>query len=247
MARVLLKGAHSSAQFSDTPDQQRLDARRLARRMDARNWHFLTGTEAGSKSVIDDAWRDVDQNFGLRFHKGRTGDVWIVTQRDLFHGSYEVEWHKVLDGVAGRYADRGFLRVTGHCPLVNSELTILSSHWLTDDTDHHMKNGPGNRRLADALERIGRKHAQGKALCFVGLDANRSERERGGVVLNAPFTSLAHELHKIQNTGHGAIDALCSANADHRVRGNDFDVFDDSEFRLASDHWLCEGSWHVAV
>lgn len=247
MTRVLIKAAHSSGQFSDTPDQQRTDARRLARRMDARNWRFLTGTEAGPQSVLTDAWRDIDQDFGVRYHKGRSGDAWLVTQRDLFHGSYEVEWHKVLDGVRGRYADRGFLRVTGHCPLVHSELTILSSHWLTDDTDHHSKNGPGNRRLADALQRIGREFGQGRNLVFVGLDANRQERERGGVVLDAPFTSLAHELHKIQNTGHGSIDAMCSANADHRVRGNDFDVFDDSEFPLKTDHYLCEGSWHVGV
>lgn len=244
---VVLRGGHSSGQFSDTEKQQTADAHRLAKKMRDLELHFLTGTEAGSKSVLAEAWRGIDQKFGLQFRKGRSGDQWLVHRIDLFEGKVTQEWHKILDGVSGKFADRGYVTAGGHSPLVGSDLTIMASHWLTDPTDHNRPDGPGNARLSAAATVLGREYGKKHDLCFLGLDANRSEREPGGLVLDAPFISLAQDTGKILNTGHGAIDGLCRYENDRRVHGLTWDVLDDSEFRLASDHYFCYGSWEVRI
>lgn len=246
--QVVFSAAHSSGQFSDTETQQRSDAHRLCRRMKERKWEWLTGTEGGSLSVLPPAFRGIDQEFGLRFRKGKTGDVWLMHRLDLFSGEVEQEWYKVLDGVAGQFADRGVFRVTGHCPMLDSDLTILVSHFLTDgdpssSVHPHLE---GNRKIAHKIGELGKLYGAHRDLVFYGGDQNIQDR-RTDTFLGAPFTSLADELKRWQNTGHGAIDVMASYNADHRVQGVTWMVFDDSEFRLSSDHWLCEGSWAVRV
>jgi hypothetical protein len=241
---VILRAGFSGGQFSDSEFAQESDAKRLAKRMALKEWKFLIGTEAGERSVLGDAWRAVDQDYGLSYHQADVSDVWIVTRADFFQGPVEKEWYKVLDAGSG-HGERGYLRVTGRCDFVDSDLTILASHWLTKEDDGGTLDGPGNRKMADALTKISEPFWYGRSLCFLGLDANRSERTEDGIVLDAPFTSLATELDAIQNTGRGPIDALLSANADARVTGQSWEVFDDSEFFLSSDHYLCEGSWRI--
>jgi hypothetical protein len=245
---VRLDVAHSSGQFSDTQPQQTADAKRLAARAEKRGWRWLTGTEAGPQSVLGKALATVDQDHGLRFRKGRAGDVWVCHRRDLFEGPVEEEWYKVVDGVAGRFADRGVLRVTGHSPLVQSDLTVLVSHYLTEGRPGgdaaHRRFLRDNTRIAAKVGEVGREFGRGTDLCFYGGDQNIPDREFD-TFLGAPFTSLADELGDWQDTGHGSIDVIASYNGDGRVRGASFDVLDDSEFALASDHFLCEGSFEV--
>jgi hypothetical protein len=59
------------------------------------------------------------------------------------------------------------------------------------------------------------------------------------------MTSLADELKAWQNTGHGSIDVIASYDQDGRVKGKYWRVLDDSEFKLNTDHWLCEGGYEV--
>lgn len=243
---AVLRGGHSSGQFSDRPDQQNQDAARLVSRFESSGRDWLTGTEAGSKSVLDTAFKNTVHHSELRFIKNKTSDVWILVSKDLFTGPIDVEWHKVIDATH-EFGPRGFLRASGACPRVGSEVTILVAHWLTDPDDFGQANGPRNKKMADELTRLGHQFGKKRNLVFYGGDNNRTEREPGGILSTSPFTSLATELDNIQNTGHGAIDCMASYNADHRVSGKSWNVLDDSEFPLHTDHYYCEGSWRVLI
>jgi len=238
--------AHSSGQFSDSPEQQRVDAHRICRRVHNTQALWCTGTEAGSRSVLKPTFLDIDQDHGLQFVKGKTGDVWTLYRLDLFDGQVEHEWYKVVDGHGGKggFADRGILRVTGDSPLFGANGTILCAHLVTHghpdavDTTEKRRLGFNKEIMAKAAE-LGKEFGKGRNLVFYGGDQNIPEQK--GLLLGAPFTSLATELDKIQNTGHGPIDCISSYNHDGRVFGVDFDVLDDHEFRLSTDHWYCEG------
>lgn len=244
MTAVRLPVGHSSGQFSDTERQQTSDAGKICAFAEARGWRWFTGTEAGSQSVLGSAIAAIDQDHGLRFRKGRTGDVWVTHRRDLFEGPVEEEWYKVIDGVAGQFADRGVLRVTGHAPEVGSDLTVLVSHYLTAKSAQRTHLLRGNQRIANKIGDLGREFGRGRALCFYGGDQNLQDRQVD-TFLGGPFTSLADETRDWQSTGHGDIDVIASYNGDARVTGKEFTVFDDSEFPFHSDHFVCEGVFEV--
>jgi hypothetical protein len=245
--QIAVPAAHSSGQFSDKPEQQRSDAKRIVKRMTRRSWWWCTGTEAGSRSVLAPAFRGIDDPAGLKYRKGRPGDVWILHRKDIFDGPVEEEWYKVIAGVAGRFADRGIFRVTGHVPEIHSDLTILVSHWLTEGRPEgkHEPFAAGNQELADKLTQVGVEYGRGSAKCFYGGDQNIPEVM--GLLLDAPFLSMAQTLDKVQNTGHGAIDCMAVYKGDLKVQALDFNVLDDSEFPLHTDHYLCEGLWGVQL
>jgi len=238
--------AHSSGQFSDLPEQQRVDAHRILRRVHNTQALWCTGTEAGSNSVLKPTFLEIDQDHGLRFVKGKTGDVWTLYRLDLFDGKADVEWYKVVDGHGGKgaFADRGILRVTGYSPLFKADGTILCAHLVThgqpDAVTQSEKRRLGyNEQIMAKAAELGKEFGAGRNLVFYGGDQNVPERK--GLLLGAPFTSLATELDKVQNTGHGPIDCIASYNKDGRISGVDFDVLDDHEFRLNTDHFYCEG------
>src|SRR6478752_5022464 len=122
---VVVRCAHSSGQRTDTTAQQTYDVMRLITRMKKRQWRWLTGTEAvNSQSHLAAAWKDRAKVNGLSFHQG--SDVWIVHRQDLFDGPVDTEWVEVVPGQAKKWEPRGVLRVTGHCPMVGADLTILA-------------------------------------------------------------------------------------------------------------------------
>jgi hypothetical protein len=246
-SQVEVPAAHSSGQFSDKPTQQTSDAWRLTRRMVHRKWWWLTGTEAGSRSVLDIAFRKYDGPAGLHFRKAPTGDVWTMYRRNIFDGPVEQQFYKVIDGIAGKFADRGIFRVTGHAPEIDCDLTILVSHWLTEGrpVGKHQPFRASNEKLADKLTQVGVEFGRGSAKCFYDGDQNIPEQQ--GLLLDAPFLSAAKELDKVQNTGHGPIDCMAVYAEDVRVEPLDFNVLDDTEFPLKTDHWLCEGLWGVKL
>lgn len=243
MTTSTIRLAHSSGQFSDTEKQQTRDANRLADLMVEKQWVSLGGTEAGSQSVLAPVFRDIDRSHGLRFRKGKTGDVWFMHRLDWFEGEVETEWYKVIDGVGGKFADRGILRVTGYSPIAGSEWTDTVSHWLTHGRpapakgqDPFMVNG--NARLAKKLGEIGREFGRGGKIVTYRGDQNIPESM--GLLLDSGFTSVAQEVHKVENTGHGAIDCIATWDKDNRVSAVDFQVYTDKEEHLETDHFLID-------
>ena len=59
------------------------------------------------------------------------------------------------------------------------------------------------------------------------------------------FTSMADELGKYFNTGHGPIDGLVSCDADKRVRAKKLVVLDDDKLHLHTDHFVVRGTWSI--
>jgi hypothetical protein len=244
---LLLKAAHSSGQFSDSDAQQHNDAERLVRRMGQRQWRWLTGTEAGSQSSLDVAFRGIDDESGLKFHKDPAADVWALVRKDLFQkGSVEQQFYKVIDAAAGLFGNRGVFRLSGRCSLVGADLTILVGHYLTAEGAKQSHHLDGNKRIAAKIGDLAREYGKGRDLVFYGGDQNEQDR-KVDTFHGQPMTSLADELKRWKDTGHGSIDVMASYNQDKRVTGKSWMVFDDEEFALHTDHWLCEGSWNVEM
>lgn len=239
--------AHSSGQFSDEHDQQVLDAERLCTRAFHNNWWWLTGTEAGPSSSLKYGFHVFGPRNHLTFHKPSRGDVWIVTSDKHFMPGVETEWYKVVDAHSNPHGfnERGILRVTGDTEL--GQITVLSAHYVTDGApgDSNEQRIHWNEQLAAKAGELGREFGRGKKLVFYGGDQNIQDR-RLDTFLGAPFTSLADETNDYQSTGHGAIDVIASYNHDGRVAGASWKVYDDQEFKLASDHFLCEGVFEIA-
>lgn len=232
-----IRFAHASGQYSDAEKHQVSDAHTLVAEMRARGWQWLTGTEAGSQSVLAPAFRRIAEEHGLKFRKGSTGDVWMLHPVHLFDEPPEVQWVKTLDGVAGQFADRGVLRVTGDCPLTRSDLTVLTAHYLTHDD-------PRNEEIADTVGQLARAYGKGRALVFYGGDQNINDQKYDTFMGN-PMTSLQDELGKHPGSGHGPIDVLATYNHDARVRAVDVTAFDDKEIHLFSDHYIVEGEVEI--
>ena len=243
-----LRVAHSSGQFSDSPQRQVDDAKRLTAAMLLRRWHWLTGTEGGPRSQLPVAFKDLDDPAGLKFRQGVTGDVWVLHRKDLFTGKVETRFHKVVDGVAGQFGDRGVLRVTGQCPATNSKLTILVAHYVTSGQPNRLgTRSEWNQKIADKVGALGTKYGQGRALVFYGGDQNTDDR-KFDTFRGAPFTSLQDELGRYEPTtpDHGRIDVIASYDHDTRVKGLSVLVLDDSGLYLDTDHFLIEGEFNVS-
>ena len=63
--------------------------------------------------------------------------------------------------------------------------------------------------------------------------------------MGGPLTSAWDELGIYQNTGHGNIDVIASYDRDRRVRAEHIQAFPDSDFPLATDHFLVEAWYRV--
>lgn len=197
---------------------------------------------------------------------GRT-DCWLAVREDLIDSDWRTNFKLAIPGSAKLYADLGrepdsFPR-WGPKGLVSAfwksdllgPVNLGVGHYLTEARSPHTGDVKGidhwewNQKLAKVIANWGREVGKGRALAFYNGDQNMADSKnnepQGDTFMGGPFTSLADELKKWQNTGHGPIDVMASYNQDSRVQGRDFVVLDDKEFFLNMDHFLCEGTYQV--
>jgi hypothetical protein len=237
---------HCSMQFSDSTAQKKSDAKKIFDRAKTRKVSWLTGTEAGLGKSTDLRAALKAEALAHGYNFTVHSDVWIAVDKELVvRGSWSTDWIATLPSSSGsqKFSERGLLWVQ----FTNKELGTISvgcSHYMT----HGQKPGDeyyaANTKAARTIGKWAKEHGAGSKICFYGGDQNIQDRE-SDTFRGQPMTSLADELKAWQNTGHGSIDVIASYDQDGRVKGKYWRVLDDSEFKLNTDHWLCEGGYEV--
>lgn len=267
-----VRTAHVSLQFSDTSKQHTSDIEKIFDRACDRKYAWIMGTESGpgagntgqellriGKDADYKLWVPSEQSQG----SGSSTDCWIAVRKDLivsdwktgylpsFPGSSELYREQGLDSdLDPRWGPKGVVTAEFKSIPQLGEINLAVAHHLTqgqrkgpDSVIHGVDHWALNEKLDDEIGAWLKKQSKGRALGFASMDRNASDRRNPASIPGT--TSLADELKKWQNTGHGDIDWILSVNADGRVKGVRFNVLDDSEFHLHTDHFLVEGIFDI--
>lgn len=273
MAHV--RAAHISLQFSDSAKQQERDIVSLFHRATQRNYAWLTGTESapGSGNKNGPLLDRIGEDSGFRMWvpslyedgEGRFADCWIAVRENFVNGPWKTDYRHVIPRSAKLYAELNHENPAKMKPKWGpkglttvefknnrlGEFNLGSAHYLRygdEDTPdaviHGVDHYEWNKKLAKEIEDWALEVGKGPALAFYAGDQNMNDRKydtfHGG-----PMTSVADELRRWQNTGHGPIDVMASFNRDKRVEAMSFRVFDDTEFFLHTDHFLLEAIYRI--
>lgn len=247
-----LKLMHASMQFSDSPTEERADAAALCEWADGHGVAFLTGTEAGKRTVLVDAFQAAAKKWGWSFTT-KNGE-WLMVNRELITGKptkgYAGPFIPGAGGIPaakGGHGPRGIAWITAELPELGI-VTVGVAHYLTARSV--AGTGHSNDPLIKGIAAWGVEKGKGKALAFLNADINRDDEKRdpfdGG-----PFTSCWDELGKYPATHgrdkrHGStIDMSASYNADGRVSVKTARVLDDSDLALATDHFPIVATYQV--
>lgn len=245
-----LRMQHTSLQFSDKPDQQEHDVRALFEKGEA--WPIKSGTEAGVDKVGDNRLRPLLIHFAEKHDHiiNFAGDAWVAVDRKIIvPGSVKKEDVFLIsnDTMVGHGHDRyvAALHFVHATPGVG-HISVGSVHYATKGRVPGDPNYDINRVCAVKIGRWLAQNGHGSNLAFINGDFNIPDA-RLDFALGENFTSMADELEAWQNTGHGPIDGFCSYDRDGRVKAKRFNVLDDSEFKMFSDHFMCRGTWETRL
>lgn len=201
---------------------------------------------------------------------GRATDCWIAVRDDLISGnpdrgflpavesSDELYRRKNSEAKSfPRWGPKGLVYFSFDCDRLDGRINIGAAHYLTKahhpdhSTDHGVNRWELNEDIAEVIGKWAKHVGKGHDLVFYAGDQNmldaKNKTPQGDTFFGEKMTSLADELSKWQNTGHGSIDVIASYNRDGRVKGVRFKVLDDREFRLHTDHYHLEGVFDVVV
>lgn len=241
-----IRVGHISMQSTDSPSQQRSDARRVFARARTRGYAWITGTEANT-NLNATIFREEAEKAGLRFTRG--GDVWIaVPEARAVASTWADEWTPVVHGRGGskpgpHFPTRGVLRVSFVDRLLGP-VTVLASHLQTKRTSKVRPED--NEAIARTIGNLAIKHGAGIGRVFYGGDQNLTDRVVD-TFKGAPLTSCWDELKKWPGTGHDNIDVIGTYDGDEDVTCVSARVFDDTDFPLNTDHYLLEAEYEVAT
>lgn len=242
---------HASMEHGDTTAAKQHDARAVFDRAVARDVAWITGTEAGygAGSDMRDVLKNTARNHHYRFHIA-AGDVWIAVQDKLVaKKTWKKGWIETLPASTGslRFSTRGLIWVQFTTPTASlGQVSVGCAHYQTHGSKPGEEYYDANTKLTRVIGDWGKEHGAGRAICFFGGDTNISDRHYD-VFRGQPFTTAADELKAWQDSGHGSIDVIASYDADGRVKAQTWNVLDDKEFQLYTDHYLCEATYEVAA
>lgn len=247
---------HNSMQFSDTNPQHEHDAEAVFDLAVDKDAWAVTGTESGLAPDNHDLHQYLTHyaqqaDFYIFAHKW--GEWVALNKRYLHHFEHNfmgpfIEGTHGVNPAHGSHAPRGITLVTARAVDDNlGQLTFGVAHFLTDRSE---SVSGSNMPLIRGVEQYGRAYGQGSDVCFFNADANENDAKQD-VFKGGPFTTIADELGKHPAT-HGVnkkkgnpIDIIASYNPDKRVHGEEYFVFDDSNVKLFSDHFICRGVYSV--
>lgn len=260
-----VRTGHVSLQVSDTNEQHTHDIEKIFKRAVERRYAWVTGTEAGpgsgntSRELIRvsraKGYRPWVPDLQAEGAAGAT-DCWLAVREDLIEGDWEPGYLPAIPGSNTlheedpelpdkRFGPRGLVNVSFESIPALGKINLGVAHHLTDGRTPDSPWYEWNQKLDRVIVKWMREVGAGPALAFFNLDRNapdtRNDTERIG-----DSTTLADELRKWQDTGHGPIDWMSSYNKDGRVSGHNYTVLDDKEFFLHGDHFLLEGVFNIA-
>jgi hypothetical protein len=262
--------AHASLQFSDNDKQHTADIEKLFGRAVDLRYAWITGTEAGpgagntgsellrvGKAAGYRMWVPEVQGKGVARHT----DSWIAVRENLITGNWKRGYDNVIPGSAQledelpeplkgkRWGPKGLVHVSFDSLPRIGHVSVGAAHYLTDARRPSSQYWEWNEKLGRHVTAWAREVGKGKALAFYGGDQNMADSKnnepQGDTFFGGPVTSIADELKTWQNTGHGPIDVIASYDGDGRVKPLRWNVLDDKEFFLHTDHFLCEAVYEV--
>ena len=263
--------AHASLEYKDSDKQHTHDIEKIFDRCVDRRVAWIMGTEAGpgsgntAKELIRIA-RKHDYKPWVPSQQSKAGgrgtDCWIAVRQDLIKSNWKTGYIPVLDSSDAMYdemgVDRKFPR-WGPKGIVWASFGIESKLGrISLGAGHHLtkgqRKGPSSVHILDHWklnEKLDRHFAEwmaeagaGKDLVFASMDRNASDRRNPASIEGA--TTIADELKKWPDTSKvGDIDWILSLDKDTRVKGVRYDVLNDKEFFLNTDHFLLEATFQV--
>lgn len=246
MTSSVLKHQHASLQYSDTDAQQAADVEKLFKK--GKLYPIKTGTESGRETANRAALREcaADYNHAIKF--GRSNFV-AVDKAIIKKGTNKsgVVFVVSNDKLVGFQHDRDFPWITfTHADERLGRISVAGFHYSTKGREEKDPNNDTNEMYADKIGEWMRKSARGTAIALGAGDFNMLDPlKRQDWSFGNNFTSMADELGKYANTGHGPIDGFVSYDKDNRVKAKKFEVLEDKDFHLHTDHYVCRGTWTV--
>lgn len=250
---VRLNTANFPMQFSDDPKRVRSDMAKIFDRADEKEYDWWTGTEAGQGKfpAVRDALLAEAEDHGVRVSV--RGDTWVaVPGRVIVLGSYSkgAEFAFSHDQGVGKHGDKYLTWASWEHDEVG-RMAAGAVHYARYGrpgaaSPEYKQNLKWNKIYAEVCGKWGHEHGKGRAKCFISGDFNIVDKV-DDVFMGAPFTTVADELKKYENTGHGPIDGIASYDPDKRVSAAYWRALDDKEFHLFTDHFATEAGFDVRV
>lgn len=246
MTSSVLKHQHTSLQFSDARDSQVADVEKLFAKGKA--FPLKSGTEAGRETASHKALVECAQDYGHAIKFGSSN--WVAVDKAIVKkGSLKKDTVFVVsnDTLVGHQHDRDFPFITfTHADERLGRISVAGFHYSTKGRLPGDPNNDTNEMYAAKIAEWMRKTARGTAISLGAGDFNMIDSlAKQDWAFGRPFTSMADELGKYKNTGHGPIDGFVSFDKDGRVKAKKFEVLTDKDLHLFTDHYVCRGTWTV--
>ena len=246
MTSSVLKHQHTSLQFSDGRELQIKDVEQLFKKGKA--FPLKSGTESGKETASRNALIECAKDYGHAIKFGQSNwvavDRSIVKKRSLKSDTVFVVSN---DKLVGPQHDRDFPFISfTHVDARLGRISVAGFHYSTKGRLPGDPNNDTNELYARKIAEWMRKVARGTNIALGAGDFNMVDKlEKQDWAFGHPFTSMADELGKYKNTGHGPIDGFVSFDKDGRVKAKKFQVLTDKDMRMFSDHYVCRGTWTV--
>lgn len=246
MAGVVVRIQHTSMQYSDSAQQHLHDAKAVFDRAVARKIWACTGTESGAGKNHDlrDALVRAAQEHDFFILAHGQGE-WVALNRRYLSGIVSGFAGPFIEAQGGRggHAARGVTWASGVAEAKLGRITVGSCHYLTDRSER--AQGESNQALIRGIAQWGREAGKGSGVAFLGGDVNTNDRSQD-VFGGRPFTTIADELRTWPAThGRSIIDMVASYDHDGRVKALRYQVLNDKEFMLYSDHNLLHAVYEI--
>ena len=243
-----LRMQHTSLQFSDHVDQHEHDVKTLFGQGQA--FPIKTGTEAGPGPGGTNN-KELLVHYAEEYHHAINfaGDSWVAVDHAIITPKSLKKEDVFLVSNDMQQETRGSDRILAtmsfeHVKPGVGTIHIGATHYPTKGAKPGDPNHDMNIICAEKISKWLAKVGHGADLAFVNGDFNMPDRTLD-FALGGNFTSMADELKAWQSTGHGPIDGMCSYDRDGRVSAKHWNVLDDSELKMFSDHFACRGVWEI--
>ena len=241
-----LRHQHTSLQFSDTPEQQEKDVKKLFEK--GQSFPIKTGTESGS----DNALFELVEFYAKKFDHilNRAQGNWVAVDRSIIKKRSQRRGHVFVvdnDKLVGRQNHRDFPWIQfEHVKPGVGVIAVAGFHYSTRGRLPMDPNHDTNKLYAEKIARWMEEFAKGSRIALGAGDFNMIDKVRNqDWAFGHGFTSMGDELKRYPNTGHGPIDGFVSWDHDGRVKAKKLVVLDDSEMHMHTDHFVLRGTWSI--
>lgn len=252
--KARLKFAHMSCQFSDTAKEREADIRKVF----ARGYDILTGTEAGvgaghGVNSTAELLKKIGGEAGYVVHVPGRYDTWVAVKKTLVVGKPVTGAIHAIDRSSmqkptppGRWGDKGVVFIEWNMGKTFGSFAVGAVHNLTWGGAGKDLKEKTDIVYAQKMEEW-RKSLPAAVEAFIGGDFNRNDKTGDVFRGKAGFITAGDEHKDWENTGHGPIDGIAREKTSTRTKCVRFDVLDDSELPLATDHFLLEADYEVTA